>query len=89
MPRSETSCTSHAPSGIRSGTRVTYRAGILEIISPGGFERFFAEMADASEAGRCSDPTDIGARSGLEFDLGSVERFCDEHGLTHRAPEMA
>jgi mannose-6-phosphate isomerase-like protein (cupin superfamily) len=59
---------------------------ILEIISPGGLERFFADMGDASGAGEYVDPTRIGARYGLEFDLDSVPRLCEEHGLAHRGP---
>lgn len=59
---------------------------ILEIISPAGFEQFFAEVADASEAGGYVDPTEIGARYGLEFDLDSVPKLCEEHELEHRAP---
>ena len=50
---------------------------ILEIISPGGFERFFAEMASGPPS-----PEEVGARYGLEFDLESVPRLCAQHGLT-------
>jgi quercetin dioxygenase-like cupin family protein len=49
---------------------------ILEIISPGGFERFFAEVAAGPAEG-----DDLAARYGLEFDMQSVARLCDEHGL--------
>ena len=49
---------------------------ILEIIAPGGFERFFEELA----AG-VGSPDDIGARYGLELDPESVPRLCEEHGL--------
>jgi len=59
---------------------------ILEIISPGGFEQFFAEMADASESGGYADPTEVGERYGLEFDLDSVAAICEEHGLQHHLP---
>ncbi len=59
---------------------------ILEIISPAGFEKFFTEMGDASEAGRYVDPTEIGAHYGLKFDLDSVSRLCEEHGLVHQVP---
>jgi mannose-6-phosphate isomerase-like protein (cupin superfamily) len=52
---------------------------ILEIISPGGFEHFFAEVAAGSEAG-----DDVAARYGLELDLDSIPRLCAEHGLTFR-----
>jgi mannose-6-phosphate isomerase-like protein (cupin superfamily) len=58
---------------------------VLEIISPGGFERFFAELAAAQD-----DPgfnrgalRALGAGYGVEFDTGSVSRLCAEHDLTH------
>ena len=53
---------------------------ILEIISPGGFEQFFAEV------GAGTPPPDAGARYGLEFDLDSIPRLCQEHGLTFPMP---
>jgi len=53
---------------------------ILEIISPGGFEQFFAERGDGSAR------PDAGARYGLEFDLESIPRLCEEHGLTFERP---
>jgi mannose-6-phosphate isomerase-like protein (cupin superfamily) len=54
---------------------------ILEIISPGGFEHAFKEMAEdpetmAGEAGSALD-----ARYGIEADYDSMERLCEEHGL--------
>ena len=50
---------------------------ILEIISPGGFERLFEEAAEPrSTAGPSPD-----VRYGIEFDSESVERLCREHGL--------
>ena len=58
---------------------------ILEIISPGGFEHFFAE-ADAVMNSPDFDPADLGelgARYGLAFDFDSVPRLCAEHGLDH------
>ncbi len=54
---------------------------ILEIISPGGFEEFFAELGRG-----VAPPADVGARYGLEFDFDSVPRLCAEHGLTFPAP---
>jgi mannose-6-phosphate isomerase-like protein (cupin superfamily) len=54
---------------------------ILEIISPGGFERFFAEWAAGAEAGDL-DQAEIGQRYGFEADMDSVHRLCEEHGLT-------
>jgi mannose-6-phosphate isomerase-like protein (cupin superfamily) len=53
---------------------------ILEIISPGGFERFFEEAAEGREA--TGKETSLEARFGIEFDFESVERLCNEHGLT-------
>lgn len=53
---------------------------ILEIISPGGFEQFFAELGNGAA------PPDAGARYGLEFDLESIPRLCQEHGLTFAMP---
>jgi hypothetical protein len=57
---------------------------ILEIIAPGGFENFFDELVDASLAD-APDPAwlaDLGARYGLEFDLGSVPGLCERFGVT-------
>jgi mannose-6-phosphate isomerase-like protein (cupin superfamily) len=58
---------------------------ILEIISPGGFERFFDEMAPllASPDFEPADMAELGGRYGLEFDPDSVPRLCAEHGLDH------
>ncbi|CAN5195550.1 MAG: cupin domain-containing protein [Chloroflexia bacterium] len=60
-------------------------ARILEIISPAGFEQFFAELSDPS---RFADPDDLEAlatvatRYGVEMDFASVPRLLREHGLT-------
>jgi mannose-6-phosphate isomerase-like protein (cupin superfamily) len=49
---------------------------ILEIISPGGFEHYFAQVARA-------DARDgLAAEYGLEYDLDSIARLCAQHGLT-------
>jgi mannose-6-phosphate isomerase-like protein (cupin superfamily) len=53
---------------------------ILEIISPAGFEHFFDELAEGAA------PADVGARYGLELDLSSVPRLCEEHGLVFGMP---
>ena len=56
-------------------------ARILEIISPAGFERFFAELVDLGGVARAEPQIlgDLCARFGLEMDPGSVpglvERF--------------
>ena len=58
---------------------------ILEIISPGGFERFFEEFGEmmASPDFDPSRMAELGARYGLEFDPESIPRICEEQGLTH------
>jgi mannose-6-phosphate isomerase-like protein (cupin superfamily) len=52
---------------------------ILEIISPGGFERLFEEAAEPREA--AANETSLDTRYGIEFDFESVERLCAEHDL--------
>ena len=54
-------------------------ARILEIISPAGFERFFAEVADPDldPARRASLPE----RYGIEFDVDSIPGLLERHGL--------
>jgi mannose-6-phosphate isomerase-like protein (cupin superfamily) len=51
---------------------------ILEIISPGGFEHLFEEVAEPRE----DTAPSLDVRYGIEFDLESVGRLCEEHGLT-------
>jgi len=58
-------------------------ARILEIISPAGFERYFAEMVELLEAGP-PDPSALAAvadRHGLEVDRDSIPRLTAEYGL--------
>jgi mannose-6-phosphate isomerase-like protein (cupin superfamily) len=59
---------------------------ILEIISPAGFENFFAEIAEqqAAATDNSADSAEaslLDTRYGIEFDYGSIERLCSEHGL--------
>jgi mannose-6-phosphate isomerase-like protein (cupin superfamily) len=57
---------------------------ILEIISPGGFEHYFEEIAEVFATS--PDPQEIvrvGAAYGLEADPTSIPRLCEEHGLDH------
>ena len=54
---------------------------ILEIISPGGFEHVFKEMADDHEAMTGETASALDARYGIEVDYESVERLCEEHEL--------
>lgn len=58
---------------------------ILEIISPGGFERMFAEMAANPEAMTGDSAAALDARYGLEVDYDSIEPLCAEHGLVFPA----
>jgi quercetin dioxygenase-like cupin family protein len=65
-------------------------ARVLEIISPAGFERFFAELAPIVEkAGGLAEAgpevAELQARYGVEMDFSSAKRLSVEHGLA--APE--
>src|SRR4051794_11871117 len=57
----------------------------LEIIAPGGFEKFFAELVDATAASAGPpDPESLAAASkryGIDFDLASVPVLCERFGL--------
>lgn len=56
----------------------------VEVISPGGFEDYFAELARIVPA---AGPPDmdalqaLAARYGMELDLGSIPRLVQAHGL--------
>ena len=54
---------------------------ILEIISPGGFEHLFREMAEDPEAMAGESASALDARYGIEVDYSSVSRLCEEQGL--------
>ena len=54
---------------------------ILEIISPGGFEHVFEEMAEDPESMSGEGASALDVRYGIEADYDSVERLCGEHGL--------
>ena len=58
-------------------------ARILEIISPGGFERYFEEIAALSgDAPPAPERiVEIATRHGLELDLESIPRLVEEYGL--------
>jgi quercetin dioxygenase-like cupin family protein len=64
-------------------------ARLLEIISPAGFERYFAEAAPLLSG---DGPPDLEAmaalqgRYGLEMDFASVGPLCERHGLTPPGP---
>jgi mannose-6-phosphate isomerase-like protein (cupin superfamily) len=58
-------------------------ARLLEIISPAGFERYFAELAELLSSGP-PDPARLAPlweRYGLEMDPASVPRLVEQHGL--------
>ena len=55
---------------------------ILEIIAPGGFERFFCELGELEAAGP-EQMGELAARYGLEFDLEATPQICVDHDLTH------
>ena len=54
---------------------------ILEIISPGGFERYFEELVDFTRSRTADTVAPVAARYGLEFDLESIPVLCERHGL--------
>ena len=58
------------------------RCRVLEIITPGGFEGLFAEMAADPEAMAGESAAALDARYALEVDYDSIEQPCQEHGLT-------
>ena len=58
---------------------------LLEIISPGGFEAMFKEMANDPEAMTGEAAAALDARYGLEVDYGSIEKLCATHGLSFPA----
>jgi len=57
---------------------------ILEIIAPGGFERYFDELVDAGATGPIGPEqvAPIAARYGLELDFASIPALCERFGLT-------
>jgi quercetin dioxygenase-like cupin family protein len=58
-------------------------ARLLELISPSGFEAYFAAMADLFAA-TTADPTRgaaIREQYGLDLDLASIPRLVAQHGL--------
>jgi mannose-6-phosphate isomerase-like protein (cupin superfamily) len=59
-------------------------ARLLELISPGGFERYFEEMAPHLTGGGPPDVEALAAiqnRYGLEMDFGSRAELAERHGL--------
>lgn len=59
-------------------------ARMIEIISPGGFEGFFHDLADVVESGAPLDPERMGtlaAAYGLFFDMSWVPELVEKYGL--------
>jgi mannose-6-phosphate isomerase-like protein (cupin superfamily) len=61
-------------------------ARLIEIISPGGFESYFGEMADLIASWGSGAPDfpsllALGDRYGLSYDLASVPDLVQRHGL--------
>ena len=55
---------------------------MLEVISPGGFENYFAELAPLLQPERDFEGmARLQAKYGLEMDFSSIERLSREHGL--------
>ncbi len=53
---------------------------IIEVISPGGFEDFFRELAAAW--GNPQQMSALGTKYELDFDFESVPKLCERFGLT-------
>jgi mannose-6-phosphate isomerase-like protein (cupin superfamily) len=64
-------------------------ARVLELIVPGGFEAYFAELAEVFSRPGPPDLAAIGAvaaRYELELDPGSIPRLAETHGLDVAGP---
>ena len=68
-------------------------ARLLEFISPGGFEQYFAEIAPLLPPNRAEPDIEalgaVQARYGLEMDFDSIERLSREHGLAALEPNAS
>ena len=77
------------PHAFWNATEAPARA--LEIISPAGFERYFAEMAPLFPPAH-QGPLDeeavgaVRAKYGLEMDMNSIPMLAERHGLVVDAP---
>lgn len=59
-------------------------ARLLEVITPGGFERYFSALGRILGTGGMPDPVSLGrlaAEFGVEIDMGSVPGLIRRHGL--------
>jgi mannose-6-phosphate isomerase-like protein (cupin superfamily) len=58
----------------------------LELISPGGFERYFREISPLLEAGARDEVPEVAARYGLEIDFSTIPLLAERHGLRVEVP---
>jgi quercetin dioxygenase-like cupin family protein len=61
-------------------------ARLIDVIAPGGFERYFDEIQPLFPADAPPDLetfAQVARRYGLTFDIASVERIMSDHGLVH------
>jgi mannose-6-phosphate isomerase-like protein (cupin superfamily) len=64
-------------------------AAVLELVAPGGFEMYFAELAELFESGRVADPEVFGAltaKYNLELDVSSFKWLPERFGLVTDDP---
>jgi len=59
-------------------------ARVLELITPGGFERYFEELAGILASGTVVPEAmeSLLAHYGLQMDMASIAELCTRHGLT-------
>lgn len=58
----------------------------LEIISPGGFESYFREIAPLLAAGEREKVPEIAERYGLEIDFSTIPALAERYGLRVATP---
>lgn len=58
----------------------------LEIISPGGFEGYFRELAPLLAAGDRTRVQEVAARYELEIDFSTIPALAERHGLEVATP---
>ena len=58
----------------------------LEIISPGGFENYFRELAPVLAAGDHAGMQEIAARYELAIDFATIPALAERHGLAVNVP---
>jgi mannose-6-phosphate isomerase-like protein (cupin superfamily) len=58
----------------------------LEVISPGGFEHYFREIAPLLAVGDKDSVPPIAARYGLEIDFSTIPQLAERYGLNVAVP---